>query len=291
MTTDESGLVADGTDDLVVILDRGSVAPSVRWGMGSSLFVLSLLGSAAIIPFTISLMRQMKDSVITPSMVPVIVVATMFIEGVMAAVAIVIGLGLGRRTGLGPFLLDGLDGAPMPVTGSASELTNPPQFRALKAIGLASALGVMLGVLVIGSNYALQSSMPEQATKIVLPPFWECLLASFGAAIREEVWLRLGLMTLLAWLGAVIARREPGNSAIIWTANVLAALAFGAIHIPQAAMLIGLNAPLVAFVLIGNGVPGIVFGWLFWRKGLVAAMVSHFMLDIVLKVILPALTA
>ena len=64
----------------------------------------------------------------------------------------------------------------------------------------------------------------------------------------------------------------------------------GAIHLPQAAMLYGLNVPIVAFVLIGNGVPGMAFGWLFWRKGLIAAMVSHLVMDVVMKVIVPLAT-
>jgi hypothetical protein len=72
---------------------------------------------------------------------------------------------------------------------------------------------------------------------------------------REEVSLWLGLMTWIAWIGMVIARREPGDPAMIWIANIPAALAFG---------------------------------WLFWRRGLVAAMVAHFVFDVVLKVIYPA---
>jgi membrane protease YdiL (CAAX protease family) len=36
-------------------------------------------------------------------------------------------------------------------------------------------------------------------------------------------------------------------------------------------------------------VPGLVFGWLYWRRGLVAAMLAHFGLDLVLKVFIPLL--
>ena len=35
------------------------------------------------------------------------------------------------------------------------------------------------------------------------------------------------------------------------------------------------------------GVPCVVFGWLYWRRGLVAAMVSHFAADFLLKAVLP----
>lgn len=70
---------------------------------------------------------------------------------------------------------------------------------------------------------------------------------------------------------------------------VLAPLLFGAAHLPQAAALGGvLPASLVAFVLLGNGIGGTVFGWLYWKRGLVAAVTAHVAADIVMYVIAPA---
>lgn len=40
--------------------------------------------------------------------------------------------------------------------------------------------------------------------------------------------------------------------------------------------------------IVLNGLAGVVFGWLFWQFGLVAAMVSHFTTDVVIHGILPA---
>jgi Type II CAAX prenyl endopeptidase Rce1-like len=279
-------------DEPAEIADRESAAlpplPQIRWRLGLILLVLSLLGTVAMVPYSITLMRQMKDSMITPAMEPVIMVVTLFIEGAMSAAAIAVGIGLGRRAGLGPFLLEGFDGGIESGATIAFEGTKPDRSRAWKAIGLASGLGIVLGAIVVASSYVINPWMPQMAMKIEHPAPLEGLFASIGAGIREEVWLRLGLMTLLAWLGTVIARRETGNPAMIWAANVLAALGFGAMHLPQAAALIGLNAAVVGFVFIGNGIPGIVFGWLFWRKGLIAAMLCHFIMDVVMKVIYPA---
>ena len=44
---------------------------------------------------------------------------------------------------------------------------------------------------------------------------------------------------------------------------------------------------MVVAVMIGNGVPGIIFGWLFRRFGLITAMVAHFSADVVLHVVGP----
>jgi Type II CAAX prenyl endopeptidase Rce1-like len=292
MAIEELGPDTVWLDEPAEVADRESAGspplPRSRWRLGLILLALSLLGTVAMVPYSITLMRQMKDSVLTPAMEPVVMVVTIFIEGVMSAAAIAIGIGLGRRAGLGPFLLKGFDGGIESGATIAFEGTRPDRSPAWKAIGLASGLGIVLGVIVVAFSYAIDSWMPRMAVKFEHPAPLEGLFASIGAGIREEVWLRLGLMTLLAWLGTVIARRESGSPAIIWAANVLAALGFGAMHLPQAAALIGLNAAIVGFVFVGNGIPGLVFGWLFWRKGLIAAMVCHFVMDVVMKVIYPA---
>ena len=44
---------------------------------------------------------------------------------------------------------------------------------------------------------------------------------------------------------------------------------------------------MVLVVMIGNGVPGVIFGWLFRRFGLITAIVAHFSADVVLHVIGP----
>ena len=76
---------------------------------------------------------------------------------------------------------------------------------------------------------------------------------------------------------------------MVWAGNLLAALLFGAIHLPQAAMFYGLCAPIAVYTLLFNAIAGAIFGWLYWRRGLVAAMVAHGAADILIKVVLPLL--
>ena len=64
--------------------------------------------------------------------------------------------------------------------------------------------------------------MPKPTRPLSHPPAWEGLLASLGAGIREELWLRFGAMTALVWLGCkVTGRAEPGP-AVAWLANKIA---------------------------------------------------------------------
>jgi membrane protease YdiL (CAAX protease family) len=75
----------------------------------------------------------------------------------------------------------------------------------------------------------------------------------------------------------------------MWTANVLAAAIFGVGHLPATAALMALTPLVVTRALVLNGLAGVVFGWLYWRRGLLAAMVAHFCGDLVLHVATPAL--
>ena len=45
---------------------------------------------------------------------------------------------------------------------------------------------------------------------------WERFLAALAAGIREELWFRFGLMTLLVWGGAQIMRTTSDHTAVLW---------------------------------------------------------------------------
>ena len=66
---------------------------------------------------------------------------------------------------------------------------------------------------------------------------------------------------------------------------MLAAVVFGLGHLPATAALLPLTPAVIARAVVLNGIPGVVFGWLFWRRGLEAAMVAHFGADLVLHVL------
>jgi hypothetical protein len=51
--------------------------------------------------------------------------------------------------------------------------------------------------------------------------------------IREEVWLRLGFVTMVAWTLARLTRRQSPGPATLWSGIVLASLLFGAVHLPR----------------------------------------------------------
>jgi membrane protease YdiL (CAAX protease family) len=95
-------------------------------------------------------------------------------------------------------------------------------------------------------------------------------------------------MSFFAWLGRFISRTPEGKptNAVFWIANILAAVLFGLGHLPTLSTLVPLTARMIVRTVVLNGLLGMIFGWLYWKRGLEAAMISHFSADIVLHVLL-----
>lgn len=211
---------------------------------------------------------QKFSTIVLPSTVALLVVTTPLAT---------LGLWLGAKIGLGAPLLSALlSHGP----GAAQRLARD----AVRAIGLGLVVGIFLWMLRIVSVQFLPPELPELGHRGAIGG----LLVSISAAIGEEVWLRLGVMTIFAWLFLRLLGQSELRPQVAWAAIVMAALVFGAIHLPQLAAA-GAATPIgIAATVFGNTLVGIVCGWLFWQRGLIAAILAHFSVDLVLHV-LPAL--
>jgi hypothetical protein len=96
--------------------------------------------------------------------------------------------------------------------------------------------------------------------------------------ITEEILLRWGLLTLLVWAAWRIfqrGRRQPGAVCFVG-AILISSIVFGVGHLPVAVAIGGpLTLPVVVYVVTGNSVFGLMAGYLYWRKGLEAAITAH----------------
>lgn len=107
--------------------------------------------------------------------------------------------------------------------------------------------------------------------------------------VTEELLTRWGLVSLFAWaLWRLRGRPAVLPSSVYWIAIVLAAVLFAAGHIP---LLLAISqqppAWLVGTVLIANAGPGVLFGWLFWKRGLEAAIIAHGLAHILAMLAMP----
>jgi membrane protease YdiL (CAAX protease family) len=240
--------------------------------LAALLAVACALATAALFPYLLDLMPELRAKLTVP--LALVVPLQALQGGLFMGLLALLGLRMGPRAGLDARWLRAL------VTGRARP--GLPWARSL-------ALGVLAGGAIVALAQGLDPWLPPP--RHALPAggtsaAWKGLLASFYGGIGEEVLLRLFLMTFVVWLGARWRRRPPG-AALYWGAIAIAALLFGAGHLPAAAGVWPLTAIVVLRTLVLNGVAGLVFGWLYWRRGLEAAMCAHFGADLVLHVAAP----
>jgi len=125
------------------------------------------------------------------------------------------------------------------------------------------------------------------------PTFPLSLIGSATAAIGEEILFRSFVLGLWATLLNLALRRWGKTGWALWIANAIAALAFGASHLPAAMILFGAPSPaelpqaVLGELFLLNGLLGLAAGERYLKQGLVAAVGVHFFADIVWHVIWP----
>jgi membrane protease YdiL (CAAX protease family) len=113
------------------------------------------------------------------------------------------------------------------------------------------------------------------------------LLASFYGGINEEILCRYFLLSLLI---APFKRSKYFNFAVLM-ALFITSILFGLGHLPATAkfLSVGSIAQLPGWVIVRalllNGIAGIVFGLIFFRRGLEIAMITHFFVDAIPRII------
>jgi membrane protease YdiL (CAAX protease family) len=147
--------------------------------------------------------------------------------------------------------------------------------------------GVIAGALVGLIIYLIDKTVFHSTFSGVYPPMWTGALASIYGGINEEVLLRLFLFTLLFFLFSKLFKFASRHRLyFLWITNILVALVFGLGHLPAAFKLMQPTSSEITRILLLNGIPGIVFGWLYWSRGIWAAMAAHFVADLVIHVFL-----
>lgn len=114
------------------------------------------------------------------------------------------------------------------------------------------------------------------------------LSAVLYGGIVEEIMMRLFFLTLIAWLlkKTLFRKREARTTTVLVLANLIAALAFAAGHLPVTSVTFGALTPLLllrCFLL--NGGFGFVFGHLYYKHGLLYAMIGHALTHLVARLI------
>jgi hypothetical protein len=230
-----------------------------------ALGVLSALASLALV---LSFPLPPQPAVFVPGVVVIVVVAGM-------------GLLLGRSVGLGAPLLAGRRAG----TAAGRDLAGSFSFGA--ATGAALAGATLLWLALIPGNTIIRSRILSESVM----PIWMRVVMAFDAAVLEEILFRLFLVSFLVWIldrACFPSRRWP-RTRKAWLAISVVAVGFGLAHLPRWLAEAPVSAGLAISVVILNGIGGLAFGFLYYRRGIEAAMLGHFAADIVVHVLGPML--
>lgn len=249
---------------------------SINWKLFTVLLVATLVTSLMALPYALSLVKGLGVTI-----TPVLVIAQIFQAGILFSLAIYFGLRMSKKLGLGLPIIEGL-------------LNKENQKEHIKLIlWPAIGLGVLVAVLIIIFSVPFGSLSLDFLKAEIAVPVWKSFLISFYGGVAEEVLLRLFLMTLIIRITLKIKSTSEGKATVagVWFAIVLSSVIFGLGHLPITNGLTAITPVVVIRAIVLNGIGGIIFGWLYWKKGLEAAMISHFSADIGLHVILPLIAS
>lgn len=233
------------------------------------LVIAAAAGAASIVPYQLV---AAPDAVADAGLTPLAFAAVTLASGtLLGALASFVGLWLGPRVGLGAPLLGAL------VRGRVDGAA----WRRTLAVALPAGAGV--AAFVVAIDVALAPLLPAAVTGVSVPLPLRYLASLYGA-VNEELLLRLGLLTAVAWALARTTRAcAPLTPAMLWLATLVSAVGFGVAHLPAVAAFAPLDTVVVARTVGLNVLLGTLFGVLYWRRGLAAAIAAHLSADLVIQ--------
>lgn len=196
---------------------------------------------------------------------PVSTGTAVLVAAALLFVAAVVGVLFAPRMGLRSHLLvRAADGTPV-LPALRSELGAAVAAGIGVAVG-ATALDAVTALLWAGVGESTTGPLPGPAVPAGRLLYW---------AVTGELLLRWGAMTAVAWIawGVAGGRGEFPDDGAMWVATLVAAVLFGVPALPTLAA--GLVPALTLRSGLFSALGGVVFGWLYWRRSLEAAMVAH----------------
>lgn len=239
--------------------------------LGTLLFIIGFIGILSILTMDLKLPEEIRvilEAKFTPSQIKLL---TLVNPMIYLVIAVVVGTLLFDKVGLSIPLLEKWVGR------------NPIISFNLSSVQYGVLGGIISGILLFGIAFFAKSFLVaefEVLNEGVQPTF---LSRVFYGGFTEEILLRFGIMTLIVWLSSKLTKNLTALN--YWVGILLAAILFAIGHFPVVFSTIPEPSfGILSYVLIANTVGGIIFGWLYWKKGLESACIAHIVTHLVLLV-------
>lgn len=248
-----------------------------RWQVSLTVLMLFIFGALINIPFSREVKRLNIEAGNTGINLKQSIYADISAVGmsslILGVLLVFIGLWVSSRAQMGaPMIARFFSKKPMGEIVSRDAI-------------LSSFLLVVLVSVVLLGLFEIQKGFYPVPHKMARPskPFYA--LVSLSAGITEEIMFRLGLMSLIVTVLLFIRQAEEPSNKIVWISILISAVFFGLIHLPLSKNFVALTPFTISVTMIGNLITGSVFGWIFWKRGLLVAILSHTIFDLVFHVV------
>ncbi|MEM0517101.1 CPBP family intramembrane glutamic endopeptidase [Aequorivita flava] len=228
--------------------------------------VLFVIGTLLNIPFSRELKRlkieagdanvRLSDSIFSD------VIQTGIYGLILGVIMVFVGLWISKKAQLG---------APV-IESFFSNQKNRTQTHFFKTLlfPLAYSVVLALAILLVHNlirDYFPVASIVERPSK----PFYA--IVSFSAGITEEIIFRLGLMSLIVVVIQRFKKKTNPSPSVVWVGIIITALCYGLVHLPLSKNFANLTLVTVSSTMIGNLITGSFFGWVYWKRGLIVAII------------------
>ena len=245
-----------------------------NWNLFLLLVAVTIPGICIVIPSSLRTIKErFTDSVPTDKPMPpmgVMILASSVQSLVLISIFAAVGTALAGKVGFGAPFFESL------IAGEGIA----DMFRMQLAPAL---LAGCLGAIVFLMAYYLffRRKLDEETVRS-----WDSLRMQLGiwgrilyGGIFEEILIRWGLMTLVVWFGTLLVGET--TALVVWVAIVLTGILFGLGHLPgYLAAGCQKSSLFIAAMLSLNLWASVIFGWLYWQYGLLAAMLAHMLFHI-----------
>lgn len=242
------------------------MAMKTRLKISFILWIASIISTLLVLPYVYNIQHEIlvKAGVTIPYLILLALIQGIVFFGIASFFGIILAEKTGFRL---PLLTSWLD---------------HKKINFKKTFWLSIILGLLAGIIIFLFDKFIFLESIFSFTDV--QP-WAGFLASFYGGIAEEVIMRLFLMSLLVFILMKIFRKKDSNPIIIWVSIIAISIIFGLGHLPITASVVSITPMVIFRAIILNGIGGVIFGWLYWKKGLESAIIAHFCADIVLHVI------
>lgn len=239
---------------------------------------LFIIGTLLNIPFSRELKRlkieagdanvKLSDSIFSD------VIQTGIYGLILGIILVFVGLWLSRKAKLG---------APVIESFFSKEKNTKNSFsfkKLLYPIGFSVILALIILVFhKLVRNYYPVTTIMDRPSKLYYA------IVSFSAGITEEIIFRLGLMSLVIAIIQFFRNVDRPSAKVVWLGIIITAIFFGLIHLPLSKNFSNFTFVTISATMIGNLITGSFFGWVYWKHGLLVAIIVHIVWDLVFHVI------